>query len=116
MKYHSVGSYTSFQMKGNEENNLPRYGIKYYEIKRGNRNEKIGFFYPEVVINILEDAGSKGRSVREIRIETELGEKTIRNILIKLTKMKRITRRQVPSSSKLPNYKYYITRKWMNVL
>lgn len=101
---------------------LPSYGVFYYEVKLGNTMKKIGFFYPEVIWNLVEDKGNKGISVREIRLSTEgkINDKTIRKILQKYMDMGRIVRHNVneapKSKTKLPNYRYIIKRRWLHIL
>lgn len=91
-------------------------GVHYYEIVKNNRTEKIGFTYVEVISNIILDGGNKGKSVRDIRLETDVPEKTIRKNLHKLVEMNRITKRQIVSKTKLPNYRYYEKRNWKDIL
>ena len=91
-------------------------GVHYFEVIKNNRKERIGFTYTELLSNMIQDGGGRGISVREIRAETGLADKTIYKTLEKLVKMNRIIKRKVPSPNKLPNFRYYPKRQWIDVL
>lgn len=91
-------------------------GIYFFEVMKNNRTEKIGFTYPELIFNLIQDGGNKGISVRELNVKTQLPEKTIRKQIEKLGLMNRITKRNVPNPTKLPRYRYYSKRQWIDIL
>lgn len=90
-------------------------GVKLYKIKFPKKTEEIGFFYNEVVWNLLEDAGPKGLSITELRELTGFSESYVTKLLGQLLKMRRLKRTAIINESGLPRYNYLIRRRWLNV-
>ena len=96
---------------------MATYGVKTFEVSTGVRNIPVGFYYPEVIINLLDDAGSQGMTVRQLREHTTFSEQTIRNILRRYIGMNRVNRRDVSGpDNNLPNYRYYVKKRWLNIM
>lgn len=95
---------------------MPIKGVHYYNAKHGSQTIKVGFFYAEILCNLIEDGGEKGMSVRDLRMKTGFAEKTIRNTCNRLVDMNRLRRKNITTRSRLPNYKYFIKMKWLNIL
>lgn len=94
---------------------MPMRGVKFYIRKFSNSVEEIGFFYSEVISNLLEDAGKNGLTVPELRQRSDIQDPTIRKILKQLLEMRRVTQLKSKQDNNLPQYKYIIKRRWMNI-
>lgn len=94
---------------------MPSRGVKTYTVKFSTKTEEIGFFYTEIIWNLLEDKGTKGITVPEIRQQSGILDATIRKILKQYLQMRRIKQIKGIQSNNLPQYKYVIKRRWLNV-
>lgn len=94
---------------------LPKKGIQMFTKKFGRKKVHIGFFYQEIVWNILEDFGPKGASVRDISTRCEIPEMTIRKILKTYKEMNRIAQEEYINTTGLLHYIYIIKRRWSDV-
>lgn len=94
---------------------MPKKGVKTYIKKYGRKTEHIGFYYHEIVWNVLEDAGPKGVMVRDISRKSEITSTTVRHILKEFMQMNRVKQTQLNTSSKLPQYRYYVQKRWIDV-
>ena len=95
---------------------MPIKGVHYYNTKHGTKTITVGFFYAEIICNLIEDSGAKGMAIRDIRMKTEFAEKTIRDTCNRLVTMNRLHRKKINTHSRLPNYKFFIKKKWINIL
>jgi len=88
---------------------LGKKGIKYYR-KGANPKIKVGFFYFELVLNLLEKH-PKGKSVKEISKALDVNYQTVRHIVNKLTEMNRLNFDERKTFNG-PPVKYYSVTKW----
>lgn len=95
---------------------MPEKGIVLYPVSFRNVTKDIGFFYSEVIWNLLEDAGRDGLSVADIAVKAKgnITDQTIRNNLKEFIKMKRIKRYAVKHLGRIEHYKYVIVKRWMD--
>jgi hypothetical protein len=90
-------------------------GILYYDIQSGKSKQKIGFFYDEIVINLLMMAGSEGKTVTALRRETGIADVTLRKILRQFVNMNRVKQRESRSKRNLRQYVYVLVNQWVNI-
>ena len=44
---------------------MPIKGVHYYNTKHGTKTITVGFFYAEIICNLIEDSGAKGMAIRD---------------------------------------------------
>ena len=83
-------------------------GILYYDFVNGEKIEKIGFFYDEVIVSLLEKAGVKGMTISALRSETGIADSTLRSNLSQLIHMNRVSLKVEKSEKNIDRFVYRI--------
>lgn len=91
-------------------------GVIWFKIKRGSRTTEIGFDYNEIVWNHLDAAGKNGLTVADIRRKTGISDQTIRNIIRRYLRLRRVRKYTTTRDNNIPLFYYVVINRWVNIL